>query len=67
MFLTRAQIRELTGAATRAKQIDVLKRNGVPFIVNAAGWPVVTVSAVEGRRGPEAVATAGWHPAVLGV
>jgi hypothetical protein len=63
MFLTRAQLRELTGAATRARQINVLKRNGVPFIVNAAGWPVVTVSAVEGRR--EAPAPQGWVPRIL--
>jgi hypothetical protein len=63
MFLTRSQVRELTGAATRARQIDVLKRNGVPFIVNASGWPVVTVAAVEGRR--ETPAPQGWVPRIL--
>lgn len=65
MFLTRSQVRELTGAATRARQIEVLRRNGVPFVINAAGWPVVTVAAVEGQRGPEAVAPAGWQPRIV--
>lgn len=65
MFLSRDQTRELTGAATRARQIDVLRRNGIPFVVNAAGWPVVTVSAVEGQRGAVTVQQKAWTPKVL--
>lgn len=67
LFLTRAQVRELTGTTLRAKQIEVLKRNGVPHIVNAAGWPVVALSAIEGgRREPtQAAAKAAWAPRIL--
>lgn len=60
IFLTRAQVAELTGARTRRRQIEVLVRNGVRHTINAAGWPVVTRAAVEGQ--PEQPQIAGWTP-----
>jgi hypothetical protein len=41
MFLTAAQLAELTGYVKPSKQIEWLRRNGVPHFVNAAGRPVV--------------------------
>lgn len=40
----------LTGFRTARKQIDQLRTMGVPFRINAAGRPVVAVSAIEGGR-----------------
>lgn len=48
LFLSPAQLRELTGRAQAPAQIDVLKRQGVPFWINAAGKPVVALSAFGG-------------------
>ena len=56
LFLTREEVAELTGAKTRAKQVQVLQRNGVRHWINAAGWPVVARSAVDGLQAPPAPA-----------
>lgn len=48
-FLSRDEVRELTGRAHKAAQIDVLRANGVAFFVNASGWAIVARAAVEGR------------------
>lgn len=48
-FLTRDEVRELTGRCHKAAQIKVLRQNGVAFFVNASGWAIVTRAAVEGR------------------
>jgi hypothetical protein len=52
MFLSSQDISELTGRKTKSKQIEALLRMGLPFWVNAIGRPVVTVTAIEGRREP---------------
>jgi hypothetical protein len=66
MFLTAADLTTLTGRRRRTGQIAALRAMGVPFLVNAIGWPVVTRSAIEGR---EAAATPpvkrAWQPTVL--
>ena len=41
MIFSPSQIEELTGYRKPSKQIEWLKRNGIPHIVNAAGRPVV--------------------------
>lgn len=64
LFLTPTELRELTGFALKAKQIEQLRIMGVPFRVNGAGRPVVTVSAVEGRAEQQPIKQA-WEPAVL--
>jgi hypothetical protein len=48
LFLTTDEIAQLTGRARKALQIDALRRMGIPFWVNAAGYPVVTRAAIEG-------------------
>jgi hypothetical protein len=66
LFITPDEVRELTGFALKAKQIDQLRRMGIPFFVNGCGRPIVTVAAVEGRK-QETPTAQGWRPAVLTV
>lgn len=61
MFLTRAEVAELTGAKLRRRQISVLVRNGIRHTINAAGWPMVARAAVEGGAQSDAPAKA-WKP-----
>lgn len=55
----------LTGAHTKRGQIKNLAVNGVRHTINAAGWPVVLWSAVDGsaRAAPESAQ--GWTSNVL--
>lgn len=60
LFLTRAEVAELTGAKLKQRQIAVLQRNGIRHTLNAAGWPVVTRTAIEGDA--VLAAPAPWKP-----
>ena len=51
MFLTPAQLYELTGSRQKRKQIEWLAEHGWPHVVNAHGRPVVLASTVEARLG----------------
>lgn len=64
LFITIAEMRELTGFALKSKQIEQLRRMGIAFFVNGCGRPVVTVTAIEGTKKPE-VRRDVWQPAVL--
>lgn len=55
-FLDSSEICELTGRKMKSKQIATLRSNGLPFIVNATGHPVVARAAIEGRMAPAAIA-----------
>lgn len=61
IFLTAEDLAELTGRKIKSKQIEALRQMGVPFHVNAVGKPVVSLSALEGRKQPAAPAPA-WQP-----
>lgn len=50
MFLSKEEIAVLTGRKTKSKQIEALRKMGVPFFVNAINAPVVTRVAVEGNQ-----------------
>lgn len=50
MFLTADEITELTGRKLKSKQIEALRRMGLPFHVNAVGKPVVASAVLEGRK-----------------
>lgn len=50
MFLTADELAELTGRKIKSKQIEALRRMGLPFHVNAVGKPVVSAAAIEGRK-----------------
>lgn len=60
MFLTADDLAELTGRKIKSKQIEVLRRMGLPFHVNASGKPVVPVAAIEGKKAPPPAAPA-WE------
>lgn len=49
IFLAKADVAELTGRKTKAKQIEQLRTMGLVFWINAHGVPVVPRSAIEGR------------------
>ncbi|HDR9511957.1 hypothetical protein C5615_37050 [Burkholderia cepacia] len=71
MFLSPVELVVLTGRKIKSKQIEALRRMGVPFLVNACGRAVVARSAIEGRSNSAgrtaSVGRAIWNPAVLGV
>lgn len=67
MFLTQEELVELTGRKVKSKQIEALRRMGLPFWVNAVGKPVVSVAAIEGRKAdvpkkPEPSWEPNWDP-----
>ena len=70
MFLSPIELVVLTGRKIKSKQIEALRRMGVPFLVNACGRAVVARSAIEGRSNSTGRAESGgrvvWNPAVLG-
>lgn len=45
-FLSHEEVCELTGARTKQRQIDNLKRNGIRHTIKVNGWPSVTAMAV---------------------
>lgn len=51
-FLNAEDIVALTGRKVKSKQIEALRKMGLPFWVNAIGKPVVAAASVEGRREP---------------
>ncbi|MFS2015043.1 DUF4224 domain-containing protein [Massilia sp. CT11-108] len=50
IFLNQEELTTLTGRKMKSKQIEALRRMGLPFHVNACGKPVVARVAIEGRR-----------------
>lgn len=54
------QVAEITGAHTKAGQLKVLRSNGLRHWLNAGGWPVVPLSAVDGIEAHNA--DPGWKP-----
>lgn len=50
MFLTKDEVAELTGRKVKSKQVEQLRKMGLPFWVNALNAPVVPRSAVDGRK-----------------
>ncbi|MBX9913718.1 MAG: DUF4224 domain-containing protein [Pseudomonadaceae bacterium] len=64
-FLSPAEVRELTGAGTKAGQILNLKRNGVRHTIKKNGWPSVTAAAVTAIGSIE-TEKAAWIPRKAG-
>ena len=60
-FLTPEQIKELTGAGTKARQIEVLRRNGIRHTIKCNGWPCVTTAAIIQDQAAQKE-KAGWKP-----
>lgn len=49
-FLSSAEVTELTGRRAYKLQVETLRKQGLPFFLNAAGRPIVPRSAIEGRQ-----------------
>ncbi|PZX29421.1 uncharacterized protein DUF4224 [Cupriavidus phytorum] len=64
-FLSDDELAALTGRKVKSKQIDQLKKMGVPFYVNASGRAVVVRSVVEGQKAKAEPAQRGWMPRVI--
>ncbi len=64
MFLEPHEIITLTGRRMKSHQITALRQMGIPFRINATGHPVVTRTAVEGRK-DDAPQRKEWVPRVL--
>ncbi len=52
MFLSKEDLEQMTGFKRPSRQRKWLDHNGYRFDVNAAGRPVVLMSAVEQKLGP---------------
>lgn len=63
-FLTREEIIELTSRKQPKKQAETLRKNGIPFFTNAAGYPVVSRSVLEGKPQKHKPGKPRWQPAV---
>jgi hypothetical protein len=48
-FLTKEEVAELTGLKTKRRQVEQLRKMGLPFWLNAAEAPIVLRSAIEGK------------------
>lgn len=66
MFLTDEELRELTGYARPSRQAEQLRRQRIPFHLNAAGKPRVARAIIEGRKADNQPATTSWSPAWAG-
>jgi len=65
-FLDAHDICQLTGRKTKSKQIEALRKMGIPFFINAAGHPIVTLTAIEGgKKQSEPLQKQEWVPHVL--
>jgi hypothetical protein len=66
MFLSEDELADLTGYKQARKQIAMLRRQGVPFHVNAAGHPKVARAIIEGRTTPATSTPKTWSPSWVG-
>lgn len=60
IFLTRDQLKTLTGTSDRKRQIECLRNNRIPFTVDVFGRPVVTIATITGQRGQAQPEKQGW-------
>lgn len=61
LCLTRKEMAELARSPQRRRQIEFLRRNGIPHYIDAHGWPVVQRSAIGESASPVATAPRPWR------
>jgi hypothetical protein len=66
LFLDNQELAKLTGRKIKSLQIEWLRKEGVPFRINATGHPVVTRSVID-NRSAEPVLQRTWTPRVVGI
>lgn len=62
MFLTEAEVADLTGYKQASKQVAMLRQQGIPFHVNAAGHPKIARAIIERNQQPEQKKPSTWSP-----
>jgi hypothetical protein len=62
MFLTDAELIDLTGYRQPAKQCAHLKAQRIPFHTNRAGHPKVARAVLEGRKVVDQPKAKAWSP-----
>ena len=62
MFLTFEELVELTGYRQANKQIEMLKKQGIPCYINAANEPKVVRSIFEQKPTKQTEKTKEWTP-----
>lgn len=65
IFLDQSDVAILTGKKLKSQQVDVLRRMGIVFYVNASGHPVVPRSAIDGSNKFPSNIDVPWVPRVL--
>ncbi len=60
MFLTKQEIERLTGCKLKAKQCAQLKKQSIPFRLNAHHEPIVTVEYINGTK--RLATNQNWQP-----
>jgi hypothetical protein len=60
-FLNAEEIKQLTGACSRRRQIEQLAANHLLFFIDARGWPVVPINAISPVSQLEKPVTS-WQP-----
>lgn len=65
-FLSKEEVKKLTGCSLKALQIDTLRKNGVRFTLNRQGKPIVPRSAIDGSEASKkSEAKPAWSPRIL--
>lgn len=62
MFLSKEELRTLTGYQRAHDQIKWLKRQEVPHLVSAGGYPIVSRAGLESILNPKAAPATGTEP-----
>jgi hypothetical protein len=62
MFLTEKEVSDLTGYKQPSKQVEMLRRQGIPFHVNAAGHPKIARAIIEGKTAKPEPTQKTWTP-----
>jgi hypothetical protein len=65
IYISREDVRILTGCAIKANQIAYLKDKGIAFRVNACGWPNVTVIEATGGHVKQQKEPQKWQSNVM--
>lgn len=67
LFLSKAEMVELTGYRHAGKQVEILRKRGIAFFLNGRGQPKVSRSLIEsGSKIPKIQSeNRKWQPAAL--
>ncbi|WP_456027068.1 DUF4224 domain-containing protein [Pseudomonas capeferrum] len=64
-FLSHEEVCTLTGAKTKAGQVQVLKRNGIRHTIKRSGSPCVIANALTGEPVAASAEKPKWQPRLV--